>query len=101
MARLKESTRATSSESGFPAFLFAYSDVCPSTGCLAGCSEGLRDEGNGYFGIFHTQEYLTEGLLSRSSSRLRRFVRRRYIMALRKIKDTTIEMRFARAALSR
>ena len=59
--RLKQSTCATSSESGFPTFLFAYSDVCPSTGCLPGCSEGPPDEGNGYFGIFHTQDYLTEG----------------------------------------
>jgi hypothetical protein len=59
---LKKSTCATPSASGFPAFLFAYSDVCPSTGCAPGCSDtGMPIEGNGYFGIFHTQGYGTEG----------------------------------------
>jgi hypothetical protein len=62
IASLKSSTCATSSPSGFPTFLFAYSDVCPSTGCAPGCSDaGLPIEGNGYFGIFHTKHYLTEG----------------------------------------
>jgi hypothetical protein len=62
IASLKSSTCETSSPSGFPTFLFAYSDVCPSTGCSPGCSDsGLLREGNGYFGIFHTQDYLTEG----------------------------------------
>jgi hypothetical protein len=62
IASLKSSTCATSSQSGFPTFVFAYSDVCPSTGCQAGCSDpGLPREGNGYFGIFHTQDYMTEG----------------------------------------
>ncbi len=46
--------------SGFPTFLFAFSDVCPSSGCLAGCANRPR-EGNGYFGIFHTMDYLTKG----------------------------------------
>jgi hypothetical protein len=62
IANLKSSTCATSSPSGFPTFLFAYSDVCPSAGCLPGCKDpGLPNEGNGYFGIFYTQDYLTEG----------------------------------------
>ncbi len=50
------------SVSGFPTFLFAYSDVCPAGGCLPGCS-GEPKEGNGYFGIFHTQGYGTQGPL--------------------------------------
>ncbi|MGH7779483.1 MAG: hypothetical protein ACREQR_06635 [Candidatus Binataceae bacterium] len=59
---LTASACATPSASGFPAFLFAYSDVCPSTGCAPGCSDaGLPNEGNGYFGIFHTANYQTEG----------------------------------------
>ena len=59
---LMTSTCATASPSGFPTYLFAYADVCPSTGCAAGCSDaGLPNEGNGYFGIFHTQNYMTEG----------------------------------------
>lgn len=59
---LKKSTCSTRSASGFPTFLFAYSDVCPSTGCAPGCSDaGMPDEGNGYFGIFHTKDYATEG----------------------------------------
>lgn len=58
---LKSSTCSTSSPSGFPTFLFAYSDVCPSTGCVAGCSDSSVVEGNGYFGIFHTKNYMTEG----------------------------------------
>jgi hypothetical protein len=53
---------AAPSASGFPPFLFAYSDVCPSSGCAPGCSDmGLPLEGNGYFGIFHTENYQTEG----------------------------------------
>ena len=62
IANLKSSTCATSSQSGFPTFLFAYSDVCPSSGCAPGCSDaGMPLEGNGYFGIFHTRDYKTEG----------------------------------------
>jgi hypothetical protein len=59
--QLKSAECGSVSQSGFPAFLFAYSDVCPRTGCAAGCSGGLPEEGNGYFGIFHTQGYLTQG----------------------------------------
>lgn len=59
---LQTSTCSGDSASGFPTFLFAYSDVCPSTGCLAGCKDpGLPNVGNGYFGIFYTEDYLTEG----------------------------------------
>lgn len=59
---LKTSTCSAASASGFPTFLFAYSDVCPASGCAPGCSDpGLPNEGNGYFGIFHTQDYQTEG----------------------------------------
>jgi hypothetical protein len=62
ITNLKTSTCAIPSRSGFPTFLFAYSDVCPASGCAPGCSDaGLPNEGNGYFGIFHTQDYLTEG----------------------------------------
>lgn len=60
---LKTSTCSVPSASGFPTFLFAYSDVCPSTGCKPGCSDpGLPIEGNGYFGIYHTEGYLTKGI---------------------------------------
>jgi hypothetical protein len=59
---LKKSTCSIPSVSGFPTFLFAYSDVCPASGCAPGCSDpGLPVEGNGYFGIFHTKDYETEG----------------------------------------
>ena len=62
IADLTSATCATTSPSGFPTFLFAYSDVCPASGCSPGCDDaGLPREGNGYFGIFHTQDYLTEG----------------------------------------
>lgn len=43
-------------------FLFEFGDVCPSGGCLAGCP-GQPQEGNGYFGIYYTQGYATEGPL--------------------------------------
>ena len=43
-------------------FLFEFGDVCPSGGCLAGCA-GQPTEGNGYFGIYFTQNYLTKGPL--------------------------------------
>jgi hypothetical protein len=59
---LKAAVCTKISLSGFPTFLFAYSDVCPASGCAAGCSGGPV-EGNGYFGIFHTQNYMTEGPL--------------------------------------
>ena len=43
---LKTTTCAATSPSGFPTFLFAYSDVCPATGCLAGCNDpGVPKEG--------------------------------------------------------
>jgi hypothetical protein len=44
-------------------FLFEFGDVCPSTGCLAGCPNQPQ-EGNGYFGIYFTQGYMTEGPLT-------------------------------------
>jgi hypothetical protein len=57
-----QNVAATSSQSGFPTFLFAYSDVCPASGCAPGCGDaGLPLEGKGYFGIFHTRHYMTEG----------------------------------------
>jgi hypothetical protein len=40
IADLKSATCGTTSQSGFPTFLFAYSDVCPASGCAAGCSGG-------------------------------------------------------------
>jgi hypothetical protein len=43
-------------------FHFAYVDACPAGGCLAGCPS-KPIEGNGYFGLFHTQGYLTNGPL--------------------------------------
>jgi hypothetical protein len=43
-------------------FLFEFGDVCPAGGCLAGCA-GQPQEGNGYFGIYYTQGYETEGPL--------------------------------------
>ena len=43
-------------------FLFEFGDVCPSGGCLAGCSNQPL-EGNGYFGMYYTQDYLTKGPL--------------------------------------
>ena len=44
-------------------FLFEFGDVCPSTGCLAGCPSEPQ-EGNGYFGMYFTQGYLTKGPLT-------------------------------------
>jgi hypothetical protein len=59
---LHTATCSADSASGFPTFLFAYSDVCPSTGCLAGCKDpSLPHVGNGYFGIFYTKDYMTGG----------------------------------------
>ncbi len=43
-------------------FLFEFGDVCPAGGCLAGCPTEPQ-EGNGYFGIYFTQNYLTKGPL--------------------------------------
>jgi len=43
-------------------FLFEFGDVCPAGGCLPGCS-GQPQEGNGYFGMYFTQDYLTKGSL--------------------------------------
>lgn len=59
---LKSATCGQVSQSGFPTFLFAYSDVCPASGCAPGCNGGPL-EGNGYFGIFHTLNYQTMGAL--------------------------------------
>ena len=44
-------------------FLFEFGDVCPSGGCLAGCPNEPT-EGNGYFGMYFTQGYLTKGPLT-------------------------------------
>ena len=44
-------------------FLFEYGDVCPAGGCLAGCASEPQ-EGNGYFGMYFTQGYLTKGPLT-------------------------------------
>ena len=44
-------------------FLFEFGDVCPAGGCLPGCA-GEPQEGNGYFGMYFTQGYLTKGTLS-------------------------------------
>jgi len=44
-------------------FLFEFGDVCPAGGCLAGCP-GEPTEGNGYFGMYFTQGYLTKGPLT-------------------------------------
>ena len=44
-------------------FLFEFGDVCPSGGCLAGCA-GQPQEGNGYFGMYFTQDYMTKGPLT-------------------------------------
>jgi hypothetical protein len=43
-------------------FHFAYVDACPAGGCLAGCASQPL-EGNGYFGLYYTQGYLTKGSL--------------------------------------
>ena len=43
-------------------FLFAFVDACPQTGCRPGCDISVN-QGNGYFGLFHTENYLTKGPL--------------------------------------
>ena len=43
-------------------FLFEFGDVCPAGGCLPGCPSQTQ-EGNGYFGMYFTQNYLTKGTL--------------------------------------
>jgi exo-beta-1,3-glucanase (GH17 family) len=43
-------------------FLFEFGDVCPSGGCLPGCPSEPQ-EGNGYFGLYYTDGYLTKGSL--------------------------------------
>jgi hypothetical protein len=43
-------------------FLFEFGDVCPAGGCLPGCPSQPQ-EGNGYFGMYFTQGYLTKGPL--------------------------------------
>ncbi len=68
----------------FPDFLFEFGDVCPPGGCLAGCGDPQQCSyncccqhqcsaqavcgagcpacvGNGYFGLFHTPGYGTDG----------------------------------------
>jgi len=44
-------------------FLFEFGDVCPAGGCLAGCASEPQ-EGNGYFGMYFTQGYMTKGALT-------------------------------------
>jgi hypothetical protein len=43
-----------------PLFFFDYADACPAGGCLPGCPGG-PNEGNGYFGIYYTDNYQTKG----------------------------------------
>ena len=50
-------------------FLFEFGDVCPAGGCLAGCPSEPQ-EGNGYFGIYFTQGYLTKGPLTQKFTTL-------------------------------
>jgi len=50
----------TACNDGINTFLFIYADECPESGCLAGC-EGGPEVGNGYFGIYHTENYDTKG----------------------------------------
>ena len=45
-----------------PLFFFDYADECPQGGCLAGCTGGPVI-GNGYFGIYYTENYQTNGNL--------------------------------------
>ncbi|MCC7344016.1 MAG: hypothetical protein IT573_03685 [Deltaproteobacteria bacterium] len=47
-------------QNNIPLFFFDYVDACPAGGCLPGCS-GEANVGNGYFGIYHTENYLTKG----------------------------------------
>lgn len=49
-------------QNNIPLFFFDYADACPAGGCLPGCS-GETNVGNGYFGIYHTENYLTKGNL--------------------------------------
>jgi len=49
-------------ENSYGLFHFAYVDACPMGGCLAGCPS-QPSEGNGYFGLYYTQGYLTKGPL--------------------------------------
>ncbi|HEY7536165.1 MAG TPA: hypothetical protein VH878_09525, partial [Thermodesulfobacteriota bacterium] len=45
-------------------FLFAFVDACPPGGCQPGCSgNNLPNIGNGYFGLYFTEGYQTEGTL--------------------------------------
>ena len=60
-------------QKSYPLFLFAYADACPDNtgtppnlGCLAGCATNSigktpPSQGNGYFGVYHTKDYKTEG----------------------------------------
>ena len=61
ISSLKSSTCQSTPDNSFPTFLFAYADVCPESGCLAGCSGSTFTGGNGYFGVFHTSGYRTKG----------------------------------------
>lgn len=47
-------------QNSIPLFFFDYADACPAGGCLPGCASA-PNEGNGYFGIYHTENYLTKG----------------------------------------
>lgn len=49
-------------QSNIPLFFFDYADACPAGGCLPGCPGG-PNVGNGYFGIYYTENYLTTGNL--------------------------------------
>jgi len=57
---IKEAVKWTCSND-VATFLFAYVDACPENGCMPGCSGNLPNVGNGYFGIYHTADYLTTG----------------------------------------
>jgi hypothetical protein len=49
-------------DQSFGLFHFAFVDACPHGGCRAGCpSEPI--EGNGYFGLYYTENYDTKGAL--------------------------------------
>ncbi len=50
-------------QNNIPLFFFDYVDACPAGGCLPGCP-GAPNVGNGYFGIYHTNNYLTKGNLT-------------------------------------
>jgi len=64
-ALFPEKMIAKACAAGVPLFLFEQADVCPGppgnpAGCLAGCP-GAPDTGQGYFGLYHTQNYDVRG----------------------------------------